>query len=77
MKEGEISKSMGVDTKPAHRLEYKGHWILIDPKINEKYLGEIRMALNLGCGHCANEDESPFNEPCLSCTFFNNFQPKG
>ena len=27
---GEISKSMGVNTKPAHRLMINNYWVLID-----------------------------------------------
>lgn len=33
---GEISTSMGVNTKPAHSFEVNGYWILIDPKMPEK-----------------------------------------
>ena len=33
---GEISTSMGVNTKPAHSFEANGYWILIDPKMPEK-----------------------------------------
>lgn len=34
MEVGEISPSMRVDTKPAHKLEYNGHWILFSPSMS-------------------------------------------
>ena len=33
--EGVISTAMGVNTRPAHRFEYKGHWVLVDPNMPE------------------------------------------
>jgi hypothetical protein len=33
MEVGEISPSMRVDTKPSHKLEYNGHWILFSPSL--------------------------------------------
>jgi hypothetical protein len=32
---GEISKSMGIDTKPAHSFKIKDYWILVDPTMPE------------------------------------------
>ena len=33
MAQGEVSKSMGVDTKPAHKFEINGYWVMVDPKM--------------------------------------------
>lgn len=34
--EGEFSTSMNVNTRPAHRFEVNGFWVLVDPKMPEK-----------------------------------------
>jgi molybdopterin-biosynthesis enzyme MoeA-like protein len=33
---GLYSESMGVNTKPAHKIEIDGHWILFDPNMSEE-----------------------------------------
>ncbi len=43
---GTTSHSMGVNTKPAHRLDFNGHWILIDPTIPESKLEHIKELIN-------------------------------
>jgi hypothetical protein len=35
--QGEVSKSMGVDTKPAHMFEINGYWVLVDPTMSEDF----------------------------------------
>jgi hypothetical protein len=36
--QGELSKSMGVDTKPAHRFKIDGYWVMVDSKMpNENF----------------------------------------
>ncbi len=37
-----ISSSMGVNTKPAHRLEYCGYWILVDLSMPEATFERIK-----------------------------------
>lgn len=43
---GFTSTSMGVNTKPAHRLDFNGHWILIDSTIPESKLEHIKDLIN-------------------------------
>lgn len=43
--EGEISKSMGVETKPAHKLEIGGYWVLVDPKMPQPMIDRLKMAV--------------------------------
>jgi hypothetical protein len=52
---GEISKSMGVNTKPAHRLLINNHWVLIDSNApiclvyKIKSIEKQTLAKNFGC----------------------------
>lgn len=43
---GVISKSMGVDTKPAHKLQIGEHWVLIDPKFPKSMVNKLQELLN-------------------------------
>ena len=36
MAQGEVSKSMGVDTKPAHKFEINGYWVMVDSKMPDE-----------------------------------------
>jgi len=45
LKPGEISKSMGVDTKPAHRFEINGFWVLVDSKMPKHEFEKFKQAL--------------------------------
>jgi len=46
--QGEVSKSMGVDTKPAHNIQTKeGYWILVDPKMSEQDIWNLKMTLSI------------------------------
>ncbi len=40
--EGEISKSMGVDTKPAHKLDVNGFWVLVDPNAPVELVRDLK-----------------------------------
>lgn len=42
IKEGVTSPSMGVDTKPSKKLEYKGHWILVEGNISDADFNELK-----------------------------------
>lgn len=46
MKPGEISKSMGVDTKPAHKFQIGEYWVMVDSNMPEEmfnfYKNKIR-----------------------------------
>lgn len=44
--QGVISTSMCVDTKPSKKLEYKGHWILVDGKISDSDFEELKVKIN-------------------------------
>ena len=35
--QGEVSKSMNIQTRPAHRFEINGYWILVDPTMSEDF----------------------------------------
>jgi hypothetical protein len=37
-----ISTAMGVDTKPSHKLEFNGFWILVDGKMPIDKLNELK-----------------------------------
>jgi hypothetical protein len=47
MKVGEISKSMGVDSKPSHKLNINGYWVLIDGKMPKEMFKQIQKDLKL------------------------------
>lgn len=42
---GVVSQSMGVNTKPAHKYEYDGYWILIDPKAPNEFVEKVKLAI--------------------------------
>jgi hypothetical protein len=42
---GLYSESMGVNTKPAHKIEIDGHWILFDPNMSEDKFNLCRVVL--------------------------------
>lgn len=44
MKLGEISKSMGVDTKPAHKFQIGEYWVMADPKMPQPMFEKLKMA---------------------------------
>lgn len=44
---GVISKPMGVDTKPSKKLEYKGHWILVDGNISELAFEKLKQKIKI------------------------------
>ncbi len=44
--QGEISPSMGVNTKPAHKLNYKGYWIDIDPNMPSEIVEQLKECVN-------------------------------
>jgi hypothetical protein len=78
--QGEISKSMGVDTKPAHKLNYRGHWVLVAPEMPEKDLEDMKNALKdkgfeKNCGTCLHWYKTKENqEPCCTCFEFNKWE---
>ena len=44
---GEISKPMNVNTKPAHRIEVDGYWILIDPSMPDEVFERFKRKLEI------------------------------
>lgn len=58
---GEISKSMGVDTKPAHKFEINGYWLMLDPNADEATVKMLRDFIE----DCKYSDES--EQTCLNC----------
>jgi hypothetical protein len=38
---GQVSTSMGVDTKPAHCFEIDGYWVLVDPNMPDEELNKL------------------------------------
>jgi hypothetical protein len=44
MEPGQISKTMGVNTSPAHKIEIAGFWVLIDPQMPKHIVNNIEMA---------------------------------
>lgn len=42
---GIISESMGVNTKPAHKLEWEGFWILVDPTMPNEALNFLKYLI--------------------------------
>ena len=44
--EGVISKSMGINTKPAHRFEVDGYWVMVDPQAPIDWVEELKKKLN-------------------------------
>ena len=45
MAQGEISKSMGIDTKPAHKFEINGYWVMVDPKMSKACFEYMRDSI--------------------------------
>jgi hypothetical protein len=45
MTQGEVSKSMGVDTKTAHRFEINGYWVMVDSKMPTSEFNHIKNEL--------------------------------
>ena len=43
---GQVSTSMGVNTKPAHRFEIDGYWVLVDPNMPKEILNKLETLLN-------------------------------
>jgi hypothetical protein len=53
---GEISKSMGVDTRPAHKFEVNGYWVMVDPKMPiEQFKAMLHTFSCLGAARNVNE----------------------
>ena len=44
--EGKPSPSMGVNTKPAHKMKWNGYWIDFDPKMPEHVFQHLRDLIN-------------------------------
>lgn len=44
MEPGQISKSMGINTSPAHKIKIAGFWLLIDPQMPKHIVNNIEMA---------------------------------
>jgi hypothetical protein len=42
---GIISPSMAVDTRPAHKLDVAGYWILVDPNMPKPMFEKMKMAI--------------------------------
>jgi hypothetical protein len=42
---GQVSTSMGVNTKPAHSIEYLGYWIKVDPKMPQELFERVKAAI--------------------------------
>ncbi len=42
---GEISTSMNVNTRPTHKLEYKGYYVMIDGKMPIEDFNELKEKL--------------------------------
>lgn len=42
---GEISAAMGVNTRPAHKLEHLGYWISFDPKMSDELFKKLSVAI--------------------------------
>lgn len=49
--EGVISTAMGVNTRPAHRFEYKGHWVLVDPNMPDEMFKNFTSLIELSNAH--------------------------
>jgi hypothetical protein len=44
---GIVSPSMNVNTKPAHRIEIDGYWVLIDPSMPDEVFERFKRKLEL------------------------------
>lgn len=65
--EGEISKSMGVNTKPAHKFEINGFWLLLDPNADDATL-KLFIEITTSCRTCKHQEVDSFEMPCLKCS---------
>ena len=73
--QGEISKSMGVDTKPAHKFEINGYWLMLDPNADKATVEEVESLVKInslidakkGCLNCKHEDLDLDSSTCWDC----------
>jgi hypothetical protein len=47
MEVGEISPSMGINTKPAKDLNIGGYWLKVDPNMPEWMFEKLKMAIEI------------------------------
>jgi uncharacterized paraquat-inducible protein A len=75
--EGEISKSMGIDTKPAHKFEINGFWLMLDPNADEATVEQVQGLITenervkeavKNCSNCKHKEVHATHEPCASCS---------
>lgn len=64
--EGEISKSMNVNTRPAFKFEINGYWLLLDPNADEATVKSLED-FTINCKTCKHQETSVNDEPCDSC----------
>jgi hypothetical protein len=43
--QGEISKSMNINTRPAHKFEINGYWVMVDSKMPTSEFNHIKNEL--------------------------------
>jgi hypothetical protein len=43
--QGEVSKSMNIQTRPAHRFEINGYWVMVDSKMPTSEFNHIKNEL--------------------------------
>ena len=55
MKPGDISKSMGVDTKPAHKFQIGEYWVMVDPNMPEEMFNFYKSKI-MDQGGCSKMD---------------------
>lgn len=48
MEVGEISKSMGVNTKPSYKIYYNGYWIMIDGQMPKNEFLKLKEHIKKG-----------------------------
>ena len=78
--EGEISKSMGVNTRPSYKFEINGYWLMLDPNADEATVEQVKDLIikskrvkdgEQDCDTCKHFDVLGGEEPCSNCLVIN------
>lgn len=70
--EGEISKSMAVNTRPSYKFEINGYWLMLDPNADEETVQYVKD-ITINCATCKHSETDAFDMPCMSCIRMSEF----
>jgi len=74
---GEISKSMGINTRPSHKFEINGYWLMLDPNADEATIEQVQDLIKKSkkikqvaqnCNNCKHWELSVTAPTCYNCS---------